>query len=112
MSDVTFDLGTNTQVPISAVDTASDGSLIAGAKTVFSTPDSTVVTLSDQSDGSTVAIRVANTAGTVVVTGVVTNADGTTATGTLTLSLSGGTTPPPPYSSNVTNVELVPGTPS
>ena len=112
MSDTTFDLRTSTQVPISAIATDAVGSVVVGAKTVFSVPDSTVVTLSDQSDGSTVAIRVANTAGTVVVTGVVTNADGTTATGTLTLSLSGGTTPPPPYSSNVTNVELVPGTPS
>src|ERR1035437_817825 len=108
MTDATFDLGTNAQVPISAIDTDASGSVVTGAKTVFSVPDSTVVTLQDQADGTTVAVRVANTSGSVVVTGTVTNADGTTATGTLTLSL-GAQVPPV---TDVTSVELVPGTPS
>jgi len=108
MNDTTFDLGTNAQVPISAIDTAADGSVVTGATTVFSVPDSTVVTLQDQSDGTTVAVRATKDAGSVVISGTVTNADGTTATGTLTLSLAAVV---PPVV-DVTGVELVPGTPS
>lgn len=108
MTDNSFDLGTFSQVPISAIDTDVDGNVVTGVTTVFSVPDSTVVTLQDQSDGTTVAVRATKDAGSVVITGTVTNADGTTASGTLTLSLS-AIVPPVP---DVTNVELVPGTPS
>src|ERR1035437_3174683 len=108
MSDTPFDLSTYSQVPISAITTDVNGNLVTGVPTVFSTPDSTVVTLQEQSDGTTVATRVTNDASSVVITGTVTNADGTTASCTLTLSLSATT----PVVSGVTSVELVPGTPS
>ena len=108
MSDSTFDLGTFTQVPVTAIATDVNGNVVTGATVVFSTPDATVVTLQSQSDGSTVAVRVSSGTGTVTLTGTVTNADGTTASGTLTLSLSAGTS----AVGNVTSVELVPGTPS
>ena len=106
--DSTFDLGKFSQVPVSAVDTDASGNVVAGATTVFSTSDATVVTLQQQDDGSTIAVRVSNDAGSVVITGTVTNADGTTATGTLTLTL-GAVVPPV---DDVVSVELVPGIPS
>jgi hypothetical protein len=108
MTDSTFDLGTFTQVPISAIATDAAGNVVSGAKTVYSTSDSTVVTLQDQPDGTTVAVRVSSAAGTVTVTGTVTNADGTSASGSLTLTLGSGTT----GAGNVANVELVAGIPS
>ena len=108
MTDTPFDLGTFSEVPISAIDTDTNGNVVTGVSTVFSAPDSTIVTLQDQSDGTTVAVRATKDAGSVVITGTVTNADGTTASGTLTLSLSATT----PVVSGVTSVELVPGTPS
>ena len=107
MTDSTFDLGSYTQVPISAIATDAAGNVVS-ATTVFTTSDSTVVTLQDQADGTTVAVRVSSAAGTVTVTGTVTNADGTTASGSLTLTLSGGSTGAGP----VANVELVAGVPS
>src|ERR1035437_445030 len=108
MSDSTFDLGTFTQVPISAIVTDASGNVLSD-KTVFSTPDSSVVTLQDQADGTTVAVRVSSASGTVTVTGTVTNADGTTASGTLTLSLSSGSGT---GTGAAANVELVAGIPS
>lgn len=108
MADTTFDLGVFSEVPISAVTTDADGDVLTGVPTVFSVPDSTVVTLQDQSDGTTVAVRATKDAGSVVITGTVTNADGTSASGTLTLTLSALV---PPVE-DVTSVELVPGTPS
>src|ERR1035437_3538483 len=83
MSDTPFDLNTYSQVPISAITTDVNGNLVTGVPTVFSTPDSTVVTLQEQSDGTTVATRVTKDASSVVITGTVTNADGTTACGAL-----------------------------
>ena len=108
MTDTPFDLGTFSEVPISAIDTDTNGNVVTGVPTVFSAPDNTVVTLQDQSDGTTVAVRATKDAGSVVITGTVTNADGTTASGTLTLSLSAVAT----VVSGVTSVELVTGTPS
>ena len=108
MSDTPFDLSTYSQVPISSITTDVNGNLVTVVPTVFSAPDSTVVTLQEQSDGTTVATRVTKDASSVVITGTVTNADGTTASGTLTLSLSAVA----PVVSGVTSVELVPGTPS
>lgn len=109
VSDSTFDLGTFSQLPISVVDTDASGNLVQGApNAVFTASDATVVTLSDQPDGSTVAVRVSDSAGSVVITATVTNADGSSASGTLTLSLAAVVQPV----ANVTDVQLVPGTPS
>ena len=108
MSDNSFDLGTFTQVPISAIVTDASGNVLSD-KTVFTTPDSSVVTLQDQADGTTVAVRVSSASGSVTVTGTVTNADGTTASGTLTLSLGSGTGT---GTGAAANVELVAGIPS
>ncbi len=108
MADATFDLGTNTQVPLSTILTDDDGDLMTGVPTVFSVPDSTVVTLTDNGDGTATAVRVSKDAGSVVITATATNADGTTASGTLTLSLASQV---PPVE-DVTGVEIVPGIPS
>src|ERR1035437_3897972 len=48
MSDSTFDLGTYTQVPITPIVTDVSGNVLTGTKTVYSTPDASVVTLQDQ----------------------------------------------------------------
>ena len=108
MTDTTFDLGTNSQVPLSAIDTDANGNVMTGVPTVFSVPDSTVVTLTDNGDGTATAVRVSKDAGGVVITATATNADGTTASGTLNLTLASQV---PPVV-DVTNVEIVPGIPS
>ena len=108
MSDTTFDLGTDSRVPITAIDTDAQGNLVPAAANVFASSDETVLTLEAQADGSTVAVRVSATAGGATITGTVTNASGATATGTIAIALSAIV---PPVG-DVVNVELVPGTPS
>ena len=108
MSDTTFDLGTSNQVPITVVATDANGNVVPNVVSVFNESDSTVVTLQVQPDGSAIAVRVSASAGSVVISATVTNPDGSTATGTLTLSLAEQV----PVVPNVVNVEIVPGIPS
>jgi hypothetical protein len=105
MSDQTFDLGANSKVPLTAIGTDATGAVVPGAVAVFTSSDETILTLQTQADGSTIAARVAASAGSVTVSAKVTNPDGSTATGTLTVSLAAAGAP----STNVTNVEIVPG---
>lgn len=110
LSASTFSIGaTQTQVPLSAIDTDANGALVEGAPAaVWASEDETIISLKDQGDGTVVATRVAATGGTVTVTATVTNADGTTAVGSLVLTVAaaggvGGSV------GNVTSVEIVPG---
>lgn len=105
MSDTTFDLGTFSQVPLTVVDKDAAGDVVPGVSAVLTSSDPTVLTLQDQADGTTLALRATKNAGTVTVSAVVTNADGTTATGTLTITLASAF-------GDVTDVTIVPGTPS
>lgn len=109
MSDTTFDLWTNTQVPLSVLATDANDALVEEVPmAVFTSSDDTTVTVHDNGDGTAVAVRVKVDAGSAVVSAKVTNADGTEATGTLTITLAAQTVPVP----NVVNVEIVPGIPS
>ena len=108
MTDSTFSLGAaETQVPISFIDTDVNGALVTGAKNVTSSSDTTVATVIDQPDGTSVVARVGVAGGTATISGTVTNPDGSSATGTLAVTIapagSGG------GSGNVANVEIVPG---
>ena len=103
MSDTTFDLGGLYQVPLIVVETDSAGTPVNGPKPVLTSSDETVVTLQEQADGTTVAVRATNNSGTVTITATVTNPDGTYASGNLVLSLA---------TVDVTNVEITAGTPS
>jgi len=111
MSDTGFDLATASSVPLSVVETRSDGSTNAGVSPVWSSSDEAQITLTDHGDGTVTAVRVQAGPGSAVVTAVVTNPDGSTVSGTLTLTL-GDATPPPPPPAAVTDVAIVPGTPS
>ena len=75
---------------------------------MFTSSDSTVLTLTDQADGTTIALRATKSSGSVTVTATATNADGTTAVGTLSITFSAQV---PPVV-DVSNVEIVPGIPS
>lgn len=110
MSDSTFDLGTFSQVPLSAVQTTADGTVVPGGPVTWASGDETVLTLEDNGDGTVTAIRAITGPGGVTVTATVTNADGSSASGTIALTLSDTTPPPPP--DVVTDVAIVPGTPS
>jgi hypothetical protein len=114
VSDLTNDLGTNSQLPLSignAVD--SNGSPVdtTGVLPVWSSSDEGSLTLSDQADGSTLAVRAIKSAGSAVVTAVVTNADGSSATSTMTISFAdqgGGTG----GAGSIASFDIVPGVPS
>lgn len=112
MSDSTFSLGSYKQVPLTVIGTDASGNVVTSAApnpSVVSS-DTTLVTVAEQVDGSFVAARVGATAGTVVITATITNADGTSATGSLTIALDAvgsGTT-----SANVTSVQIVAGVPA
>ncbi len=99
-------LGTETTIPLSTVETAADGSVIdPEVPAVWSVDDSTVLTLNDQSDGSTLAVRVSKSAGQATVTATVTNPDGSVQAGTIALTVDavgGGAV-------DVADVEIVPG---
>jgi hypothetical protein len=105
MADTTFDLGTNSQVPLSVIATDASGAIVPGATATFASSDDTVLTVTDNGDGTAVAVRASVAGGTAVVAAVVTNPDGTTASGTLTLTVGSQST----LSTNVTAVEIVPG---
>jgi VCBS repeat-containing protein len=112
VSDLSNDLGINSQLPLSignAVD--SNGSPVdtTGVLPVWSSSDEGSLTLSDQADGSTLAVRAIKSAGSAVVTATITNADGSTATSTISISfadLGGGT------SGSIASFDIVPGVPS
>lgn len=110
MTDSSFTLpAANTQVPLSFIETAADGSVVEGAPApVVTSSDETILTISDDGAGNVVAIRASASGGTATVSATVTNADGSTATGTLTVSVEAQVAP----IANVTDVEIVPGVPS
>lgn len=108
VTDTTFDLGTNTSVPLSAIATDADGNVLS-LPTEYSVDDPSLVNLTDNGDGTAEAARAsADAAGSVKITAVVTNPDGSTITGTLSFSLSAQAAPP----ANAVNVEIVPGQPT
>lgn len=103
MADTVFDLSTFSNLPLVATD--ENGNPITSLTVTWSVPDATVVTLTDNGNGTATLVRSAAAGGTVVVTATVANADGTTASGTLTVTLS-AVTP------SVTTLTIVPGSPS
>lgn len=103
-----FDLGTFDKVPLSFLGTDINGNLVPGVKPLVESSDPTVVTLSDNGDGTATAARVTADAGTVTITATVTNPDGSTASGEMTLSLGSKTAPP----TDVVDIEIVAGQPS
>lgn len=108
MSDTSFDLGTNTQVPLSTASTDAAGNPVDGSTIVWSTSDPNVVTLQDQGDGTVIAVRASKEAGSVVISASVTDAAGNSATGTLTLSVAEVVTGP----GAIADVTIIPGEPS
>jgi hypothetical protein len=110
VSDQTFDLGTNTSVPLATIQSDSSGNiLIPGEAVVWTSDDESVITLTDNGDGTVTAVRVSADGGSVSVHASVTNADGSVVEGTISLSLAaqgaGG-------GNGVADVTIVPGTPS
>jgi hypothetical protein len=109
MAPATFDLGTFSKVPLTFVEVDANGNLVTpGVAPVVTSSDETIAVIVDDGAGNKSVARVAQTAGSVTVTATVTNADGSTATGTLALTLAavgGGTT------SNVADITIVPGIP-
>lgn len=109
VSDNTFDLGTFTQVPLSIIARNAAGDTVPGVTPVWTSDDESIVTIKDNSDGTVTAVRVITTAGSVTIRASVTNADGSSAEGTLTLTLADQGTG---TDTIVTDVEIVPGEPS
>jgi hypothetical protein len=107
--DSFFSLGTYNKVPLTVLASDTAGNVVTGVTPVVTSSDTTVLALETAIDGTVTAVRVAASAGSAVVTAVVTNSDGSVATGTLTVSLDsqGGV-----GSSNVTSVEIVAGVPA
>lgn len=108
MSNTTFDLGTNSSVPLTVIETDANGAPVAGNKPVVTSSDESVVSITDNGDGTFTAVRVTQNAGSVLITATVTNDSGTVVSGTLSLSV--GAILPPPV--EVADVQIVPGTPS
>lgn len=104
MTDSTFDLGTNTSVPLTAVATDAAGNDATGP-IVFSGDGNVGIT--DNGDGTALATRNDAGATTATITATVTNPDGTTVTGTLTISIAAQVAP----SGNAVDVQIIPGTP-
>lgn len=100
-----FNLGTNTSVPLSAIETAADGSVVTNPA-VFSVDDATVMSLVDNGDGTAVATRTSVAAGKATVTVVVTNPDGSTVTDSLEIDFDAQGGKP---GTNATSVVIVPG---
>ena len=111
MSADNFDLGAFNKVPLTVISTDAAGNLVSGATPVLTSADETVITIQDDGAGNKVAVRVASTAGTATITATVTNADGSSVQGTLSLTLGAAGTGTPP-AGGVANVQIVPGTPS
>ena len=105
--DTTFNLANLKSVPLTTVASDANGTVVEGITPSMTVSDETIATLETAADGTVSLVRVAQTSGTVVVTATVTNADGSTATGTLTVSLDAVTT----GALVVTDIEIVPGTP-
>jgi hypothetical protein len=111
VSDATFDLGAFSKVPLTFVETDTNGNLVTPEVTpVVTSSDETVAVIVDDGAGNKSVARVAATAGSVTITATVTNASGRVATATLALTLAasggGGTT------SEVADITIVPGIPS
>lgn len=102
----TFDLGTLNTVPLSAIATGASGDVLT-LPTVWSVDDPSVVTITDNGDGTAVATRVVVTSGKVTVTATVTNPDGSTVQDSLEIDLASQT--PAPAGENATAVVIVPG---
>ena len=107
----TFDLGTFNQVPLSISATDANGNTVSGVLPVWTDDDpaGATITLTDQADGSTIAVRVSTKSGTANITATVTNADGSTVSDTLTITIGDTGTGTP---GAVANVTIVPGQPS
>lgn len=111
VAGASFDLGQFNSVPLSianAVDANGNAVDTAGVLPAWSASDGSVVTLSDQADGTTVVTRVSADGGSVDVTAEITNADGSTASATISLTLGSQVAP----SDNIVSFDIVPGTPS
>lgn len=108
MSDTSFDLGTNSQVPLSTSSVDAAGNPVEGVGIVWSSSDPNVVTLEDQGDGTVIAVRAVKSAGSVSITATVTDANGNSATGSLNLTVADQGT----GSGAISDVTIVPGTPS
>lgn len=108
MANQTFDLGTFSTVPLSAIAGDANGDAVSGLPTGWSVDDAATITLTDNGDGTAVVVRATAGAGTATVTATVTNPDGTSVSGTLTLTLSAQVAPP----ADAVDVTIVPGTPS
>jgi hypothetical protein len=107
VTDATFALtGSQSQFPISFIDTDANSAIVTGAVNVASSSDETVLTIADNGDGTSTVARVSAAGGTATISATVTNADGSSATGTLTVSVAPAGTG---GSGNVTDVEIVPG---
>lgn len=71
MSDTSFDLGTNTQVPLSTSSVDAAGNPVEGVGIVWESSDPSVVTLEDQGDGTVIAVRAVKSAGSVTGSGAI-----------------------------------------
>jgi hypothetical protein len=113
VSDTTYDLGANAQVPITVLASDAAGSPVTGVTPVVTSSDETVVTIGSAADGTTLAVRATQSSGTATVTATFTKSDGSTVAGTLSLTLApaGGTGGGSGVDA-ITNVEIVPGIPS
>jgi hypothetical protein len=113
VSDTTFDLGANSEVPITVIPSDAAGNPVTNATPVITSSDETVVTIGTAADGTTLVARITKDTGTATITATFTKSDGSTVAGTLVLTLSpaggtGGST----GVDTIVNVEIVPGIPS
>jgi hypothetical protein len=113
VSDGTFDLGANSEVPITVIPSDAAGNEVTGVTPVVTSSDETVVTIDTAADGTTLVARISKDTGTATVTATFTKSDGTSVAGTLFLTLTpaGGTGGGTGVDS-IVNVEIVPGIPS
>jgi hypothetical protein len=111
MTASTFTLtAAQSKFPISFIDTDANSAIVTGAVNVASSSDESVLTVTDNGDGTSTVARVGVSGGTATISATVTNASGTSATGTLVVNVDptsggggGGAT------GDVTDVEIVPG---
>jgi hypothetical protein len=108
MSNTTFDLGANSQVPLTVIPTDAAGNLVTGAIPVVASSDETVVTIGTAADGTTLVTRVTKSSGTATVKATFTKSDGSSVEGTIVLTLSPVGAAGNPADA-IANVELVPG---
>jgi len=110
MSDGAFDLGTATSVPLSVTELDAAGAAIEPpVAPAWKSDDEMTLSLTDNGDGTVTAVRVSALGGTVTVHATVNNPDGSSATGSLAISL---TPQAPPPVAVVADVAIVPGTPT